>query len=179
MKQRLHTIALAAALLAALPALAQASGPALRADGFVSSDSDGNDVWRASLGWDVSRRDIEHWWGMRVERASFSGTGWDHREQRLFVRAAGGEGGWRWQGEAGSNGDDLLGSASVHSTDEKRKEFFLERDVLETRQGVEQGLVHTFAGAAIDFVEDVIGSSFQITNPNATSSCGCGNSFSV
>ena len=35
------------------------------------------------------------------------------------------------------------------------------------------------AGAAIDFVEDVIGSSFQITNPNATSSCGCGSSFSV
>jgi len=35
------------------------------------------------------------------------------------------------------------------------------------------------AGAAIDFVEDVIGSSFQITNPNATSSCGCGSSFSI
>jgi iron-sulfur cluster assembly accessory protein len=35
------------------------------------------------------------------------------------------------------------------------------------------------AGAAIDCVEDVIGSSFQITNPNATSSCGCGSSFSV
>jgi iron-sulfur cluster assembly accessory protein len=35
------------------------------------------------------------------------------------------------------------------------------------------------AGAAIDFVEDVIGSSFQIQNPNATSSCGCGSSFSI
>jgi iron-sulfur cluster assembly accessory protein len=35
------------------------------------------------------------------------------------------------------------------------------------------------AGAAIDFIEDVIGSSFQITNPNATSSCGCGSSFSI
>jgi iron-sulfur cluster assembly accessory protein len=35
------------------------------------------------------------------------------------------------------------------------------------------------AGAAIDFVEDVIGSSFQITNPNATSSCGCGSSFAI
>ncbi|MFN3232208.1 MAG: iron-sulfur cluster insertion protein ErpA [Alphaproteobacteria bacterium] len=35
------------------------------------------------------------------------------------------------------------------------------------------------AGAEIDFVEDVIGSSFQIKNPNATSSCGCGTSFSV
>ncbi len=35
------------------------------------------------------------------------------------------------------------------------------------------------AGAEIDFVEDVIGSSFQINNPNATSSCGCGTSFSI
>lgn len=35
------------------------------------------------------------------------------------------------------------------------------------------------AGSEIDFVEDVIGSSFQITNPNATSSCGCGTSFSI
>ncbi len=35
------------------------------------------------------------------------------------------------------------------------------------------------AGAEIDFVEDLIGASFQIRNPNATASCGCGSSFSV
>jgi iron-sulfur cluster insertion protein len=34
-------------------------------------------------------------------------------------------------------------------------------------------------GAEIDFVEDLMGASFQIKNPNATSSCGCGNSFSI
>jgi iron-sulfur cluster insertion protein len=34
-------------------------------------------------------------------------------------------------------------------------------------------------GAEIDFVEDMMGASFQIKNPNADSSCGCGNSFSV
>lgn len=34
-------------------------------------------------------------------------------------------------------------------------------------------------GAEIDFVEDLIGASFQIVNPNATSSCGCGSSFSI
>jgi iron-sulfur cluster insertion protein len=34
-------------------------------------------------------------------------------------------------------------------------------------------------GAEIDFVEDMVGSAFAIKNPNATSSCGCGNSFSV
>ncbi|HEY3778124.1 MAG TPA: iron-sulfur cluster insertion protein ErpA [Rhizomicrobium sp.] len=34
-------------------------------------------------------------------------------------------------------------------------------------------------GAEIDFVDDLIGASFKIINPNATSSCGCGTSFSV
>jgi iron-sulfur cluster assembly accessory protein len=32
-------------------------------------------------------------------------------------------------------------------------------------------------GASIDFVETVQGSGFKIDNPNAVSSCGCGNSF--
>jgi iron-sulfur cluster insertion protein len=35
------------------------------------------------------------------------------------------------------------------------------------------------SGAELDFVEDLVGSSFQVKNPNATSSCGCGASFSV
>jgi iron-sulfur cluster assembly accessory protein len=34
-------------------------------------------------------------------------------------------------------------------------------------------------GSEIDFVDDLIGSSFKIVNPNATASCGCGTSFSV
>ena len=34
-------------------------------------------------------------------------------------------------------------------------------------------------GAEIDFVEDMMGASFQVKNPNAASSCGCGSSFSL
>ena len=34
-------------------------------------------------------------------------------------------------------------------------------------------------GSEIDFVDDLMGQSFQIRNPNATSSCGCGTSFSI
>jgi len=34
-------------------------------------------------------------------------------------------------------------------------------------------------GCTIDFVDDLTGQSFRITNPNATSSCGCGTSFAV
>ena len=34
-------------------------------------------------------------------------------------------------------------------------------------------------GSVIDFVDDLMGQSFQIRNPNATASCGCGTSFSI
>lgn len=34
-------------------------------------------------------------------------------------------------------------------------------------------------GSEIDFVDALIGASFQINNPNATASCGCGTSFSI
>ena len=34
-------------------------------------------------------------------------------------------------------------------------------------------------GAVIDYKEEVMGSQFVITNPNAQSTCGCGSSFSV
>jgi iron-sulfur cluster insertion protein len=34
-------------------------------------------------------------------------------------------------------------------------------------------------GARIDYKEDLMGSQFVITNPNAQSTCGCGSSFSV
>lgn len=34
-------------------------------------------------------------------------------------------------------------------------------------------------GSRIDFVDDLIGQSFKIDNPNATASCGCGTSFAL
>ncbi len=34
-------------------------------------------------------------------------------------------------------------------------------------------------GSEIDFVDDLIGAQFKISNPNATMSCGCGTSFSI
>src|SRR5579864_1589105 len=35
------------------------------------------------------------------------------------------------------------------------------------------------AGSEIDFVDDLIGSSFRVNNPKATASCGCGTSFAL
>jgi iron-sulfur cluster assembly accessory protein len=39
--------------------------------------------------------------------------------------------------------------------------------------------VQYMAGSEIDFVEDLIGASFKVKNPNATASCGCGTSFAL
>ena len=44
-------------------------------------------------------------------------------------------------------------------------------------QGV--GFKANLKGSQLDYVEEMVGASFQVNNPNATSSCGCGNSFSV
>jgi iron-sulfur cluster assembly accessory protein len=35
------------------------------------------------------------------------------------------------------------------------------------------------AGSKLDFTDDLIGAAFQVVNPNATASCGCGTSFAL
>jgi iron-sulfur cluster insertion protein len=44
---------------------------------------------------------------------------------------------------------------------------------------VDETSLDLLGGAEVDFVEDLVGSSFQVRNPNASSSCGCGSSFSI
>ena len=44
---------------------------------------------------------------------------------------------------------------------------------------IDQNSLNLIKGSEIDFVEDLIGSRFKINNPKATSSCGCGTSFSL
>ena len=39
--------------------------------------------------------------------------------------------------------------------------------------------INYIKGSKIDYVSELIGSSFKITNPQASSSCGCGTSFSI
>ena len=39
--------------------------------------------------------------------------------------------------------------------------------------------VEFLTGSVIDYVDELIGASFQIKNPNATAACGCGTSFSI
>ena len=78
-------------------------------------------------------------------------------------RGGGGCSGFRYDFEvvAATNEDDLV----------------IEKDG--ARVAIDPVSVPYMAGAEIDYVDDLIGASFKIHNPNATASCGCGTSFSL
>jgi iron-sulfur cluster assembly accessory protein len=56
-------------------------------------------------------------------------------------------------------------------------------DLVISRDGatvlVDQVSLGYLAGSEIDYVDDLIGASFRVNNPQATASCGCGTSFSI
>ena len=58
-----------------------------------------------------------------------------------------------------------------------------EEDIVLNKDGVKilinKAFVPYLEGSSIEFVDELIGKSFKINNPNATSSCGCGVSFSM
>ena len=44
---------------------------------------------------------------------------------------------------------------------------------------IDETSMELIKNSKIDYVHELIGSSFKITNPQASSSCGCGTSFSI
>lgn len=56
-------------------------------------------------------------------------------------------------------------------------------DILVEHEGakvlVDETSLPFIAGSTIDFVDDLIGQSFKVSNPNATAACGCGTSFAI
>ena len=44
---------------------------------------------------------------------------------------------------------------------------------------IDETSMELIQNSTIDYVHELIGSSFKITNPQASSSCGCGTSFSI
>ena len=44
---------------------------------------------------------------------------------------------------------------------------------------VDDASLDLIAGCEVDFVDDLVGSMFTVSNPNATATCGCGTSFNV
>lgn len=123
----------------------------------LSSDADGNETRKVSLGWDWRRIDRERWTGLEIQNTRFSGDDWSHSEQRVYLGAAGVAGHdpvdddtWRWEFRAGGNGHDMLGSASLHTEGPHRREVFFERELLETQAGIARRQMYNFLGAAID-----------------------------
>jgi iron-sulfur cluster insertion protein len=66
--------------------------------------------------------------------------------------------------------------------------FELDQETLPDDLVIEQGpakvvvdpaSLDLLAGSELDFVDELMGAHFAVRNPNATSACGCGTSFSV
>ena len=52
-------------------------------------------------------------------------------------------------------------------------------DILFDKAIIDKQSLEIIAGSIVDFKKELIGESFTISNPNASTSCGCGLSFSV
>jgi hypothetical protein len=145
-----------AGLAAAAPAVAEdAPGHAIGADLFFSSDADNTDVLKAGLNLDWRYDGEEKRTGIRLERAWFKPLGQDwHDRERIYLRAADAIGDWKWNATVGTDGHTILGSGDIHDEAKFRKELFVEREILETPQGLKRGIYYTFAGAAIDLPAD-------------------------
>lgn len=128
---------------------------AIGADIFVSADADQTDVIRAAVDLDWSWDGPEAYRGIRLEKVWFNplDRGWRSRE-RIYLRAADRFGGWKWNGRLGTDGTTLLGAATLHNEAPLRQEYFIEREIVETPQGLARGLYYTYAGAALDVPVD-------------------------
>ena len=54
-----------------------------------------------------------------------------------------------------------------------------EDDIIFNNTIIDKSSLDIISGSIVDFKKEMIGESFVITNPKATSSCGCGLSFSI
>ncbi|MDP1913160.1 hypothetical protein [Brevundimonas sp.] len=155
---RILAMLLGAAALVFAPAVAAQEIPywqAVSADLFASTDADEAETVKAGVSFDWRYRGPGDYQGGRLEAARFSpATGPSTEEQRLYYRFAQTGEDWSWNGMVGTNGETVLGSLSVHNNDRIRQEYFIERERLETAQGLDQDLYHTFVGAAFDLPID-------------------------
>ena len=149
-----------AALLAfQLASAAHAQDAGLTANGapsagfelFASTDSDNTDVVKL-LGKGALRDEgPDSYIGIALEKAWFSPQGQHTRkDERVYVDAAQ-RFGDKWLGRArlGTDGHSWLGSANVRTKDWS-KEFFLEREIVETARGLDESIYYTFLGATFD-----------------------------
>lgn len=133
------------------PAGASVISPAAGTEVWASMDSDGTDVIKVLARglWRFESR--ERYTGIAVEHAWFHpSTGADEEHDRVYFDAADSLGSdWRWRARVGTDGDTVLGSAELRRADWSHS-LFVEREIVETDQGLRRGIYYTFAGASTD-----------------------------
>ncbi len=133
---------------------------------WSSTDSDKTDVVKV-LGralWNFEGGD--EFQGIAIERAWFRPQGGRARKQdRIYLELADDLAGkWLWRTRLGTDGDTVIGSATLRASDWS-KEFFIEREIVETPRGIDEGIYYTFVGASFDFPaseQDVFNGMFGI-----------------
>ena len=147
----LLAVLLSGAARAMDPAAAPNAGVSAGIELFASTDSDDTDVIKL-LGKAALRDEgPDSYLGLAVERAWFRPQGQHTRkDERLYVDLAQKlDDHWLAKARLGTDGRTWLGSASVRAKDWS-KEFFLERELVETSRGVDEGVYYTFLGASFD-----------------------------
>jgi hypothetical protein len=159
---RLPALLPVAAVFLCLPVMAHAQADeaaaarqAIHLDTLLSHDADDTDVIKTGVNYDFQYYGDEKYRGIRIEKAWFDplGRGWESRD-RVYLRAADKFGSWNASATVGTDGDTVLGNATVHNDAPLRQEYFLERDIVETPIGLDRGLYYTYAGAAFDLPID-------------------------
>jgi hypothetical protein len=152
---------LAAALLLAAPGAAQAGEgdqlrPGFGIDLFASTDADKTDVVKIAANGLLDYRGPDKYLGLTYESAWYKPFGQQTvRKDRFYLNAANGFGDWRWRARIGTDGDTVIGSASIRKADWSQ-EYSLERDVIETPLGLSQGIYQTFLSASYDIPVDQV-----------------------
>lgn len=146
---------------------------ALGIDFLLSTDADNTDVYRAGADLDFRYEGQDKYLGIRLEKAWFKPLGQRVTgHERAYLRYADKGDHWSWNGRIGTDGDTVLGAATIHNDARYRQEYFIERDIIETPRGVGEGIYYTFAGAAIDLPVDdrnsftVVGGAQEFTGKN-------------
>jgi hypothetical protein len=127
------------------------SRPAAGTEVWASTDSEGTTVLK-TLGralWDFDGR--EKYYGIAAEHVWFDPASGEKREDdRVYLDFADHLGpDWRWRARVGTDGDTVLGNAELRRADWSQS-FFIEREIVETDQGLTRGIYYTFAGASSD-----------------------------
>ena len=76
-------------------------------------------------------------------------------------------------------GGGCSGMSYGFTFDEIINEDDFEMPLLQSKILIDAMSMQYLTGATVDYKEDLQGSQFIISNPNATATCGCGSSFSV